>query len=117
MQIMIPGVWSAEAGLLSLHTLVLVARTFLSIYVASLEGKMVKHIVRFVHSQGVLNQIEIPEEKKPGEMGICFLDHVLKLGQQELDNGYSIKPDLEKNSKVGFVELSVSLLIDIQSQF
>jgi hypothetical protein len=47
---MIPGVWSVEAGLLSLHTLVLVARTFLSIYVASLEGKMVKHIVRLVHS-------------------------------------------------------------------
>jgi ATP-binding cassette subfamily D (ALD) protein 2 len=51
---MIPGVWSVEAGLLSLHTLVLVARTFLSIYVASLEGKMVKHIVRLVHSSHTL---------------------------------------------------------------
>ena len=45
-QIMIPGVWCYESGLLSLHTLVLVIRTFLSIYVAKLEGRMVKHIVR-----------------------------------------------------------------------
>jgi len=45
-KIMIPGVWSVEAGLLSVHTLVLVARTFLSIHVAGLEGRMVKHIVR-----------------------------------------------------------------------
>ena len=46
LKIMIPSIWSIEAGLLSLHTLTLVARTFLSIYVATLEGKMVKFIVR-----------------------------------------------------------------------
>ena len=39
---MVPSLWSIEAGLLSLHTLTLIARTFLSIYVATLEGKMVK---------------------------------------------------------------------------
>ena len=44
-RIMIPGLWTVEAGLLSLHTLVLVVRTFLSIYVAKLEGRMVRHIV------------------------------------------------------------------------
>lgn len=46
LKIMIPSLWSVEAGLLSLHTLTLVARTFLSIYVATLEGRMVKFIVR-----------------------------------------------------------------------
>ena len=39
LKIMIPGIWTVEAGILSLHTLSLVIRTFLSIYVAKLEGK------------------------------------------------------------------------------
>lgn len=43
---MIPGLWCQESGLLLVHTLSLAARTFLSIYVASLEGHIVKHIVR-----------------------------------------------------------------------
>lgn len=45
-KLMIPSIWSIEAGILSVHTLVLITRTFLSIYVARLEGTMVKHIVR-----------------------------------------------------------------------
>lgn len=45
-KIMIPGLWTVEVGLLSLHTMSLVTRTFLSIYVASLEGQIVKYIVR-----------------------------------------------------------------------
>ena len=48
---MIPSLWSVEAGILSVHTLVLVTRTFLSIYVARLEGTMVKHIVRYNSSK------------------------------------------------------------------
>ena len=43
---MVPSIWSVEAGLLSLHTFTLIARTFLSIYVATLEGKMVGKIYR-----------------------------------------------------------------------
>lgn len=43
---MIPKPFCYETGLLCVHTLCLISRTFLSIYVASLEGTIVKHIVR-----------------------------------------------------------------------
>uniref|UniRef100_A0A0P4WGR7 ABC transmembrane type-1 domain-containing protein n=1 Tax=Scylla olivacea TaxID=85551 RepID=A0A0P4WGR7_SCYOL len=46
MRIIIPGVWSKSALLLAVHTVTLVTRTFLSIYVAELEGRVVKYIVR-----------------------------------------------------------------------
>lgn len=45
-KIIIPSAVSKEAGILYLHTISLIARTFLSIYVAKLEGRVVKHIVR-----------------------------------------------------------------------
>ena len=45
LKISIPSVISKEFGLLTLHTSSLVARTFLSIYVASLDGRIVKAIV------------------------------------------------------------------------
>ena len=38
--------WSRELAILLVHTSVLVARTFISIYVARLEGTMVKFIVQ-----------------------------------------------------------------------
>lgn len=44
--IMIPRVWCREIGILSVHTACLISRTFLSIYVASIEGSIVKFIVR-----------------------------------------------------------------------
>lgn len=46
LKIIIPRVWCKEFGLLSLHTCTLIARTFLSIYVATLDGRIVKTIVR-----------------------------------------------------------------------
>lgn len=46
MFIMIPRPMCMESGLLAVHTLCLISRTFLSIYVASMEGAIVKHIVR-----------------------------------------------------------------------
>lgn len=46
LKIIIPSIWCKELGLLVLHTFVLICRTFLSIYVAQLDGKIVKTIVR-----------------------------------------------------------------------
>ncbi|KAH8406420.1 hypothetical protein KR222_004120 [Zaprionus bogoriensis] len=46
MRIMIPKKLCYETGLLTVHTLCLISRTFLSIYVAALEGAIVKFIVR-----------------------------------------------------------------------
>ncbi|KAK0183235.1 hypothetical protein PV327_001295 [Microctonus hyperodae] len=45
LKIMVPGWRSKEAGLLTCATITLLARTFLSVYVATLEGQIVKHIV------------------------------------------------------------------------
>ncbi|XP_017034510.2 ATP-binding cassette sub-family D member 1 [Drosophila kikkawai] len=45
-KIMIPQPLCYETGLLSVHTFCLISRTFLSIYVAALEGALVKFIVR-----------------------------------------------------------------------
>ncbi|XP_034952061.1 ATP-binding cassette sub-family D member [Chelonus insularis] len=45
LRIMIPGWRSKEAGLLYCATITLLARTFLSVYVATLEGQIVKRIV------------------------------------------------------------------------
>lgn len=46
LEIMVPKLVCHETGLLSVHTLCLITRTFLSIYVASMEGAIVKYIVR-----------------------------------------------------------------------
>lgn len=45
-KILIPGFWSKEFGALAFHTATLVARTFLSVYVAKLDGSIVKTIVQ-----------------------------------------------------------------------
>ena len=45
LRISIPGLWTTEFVLLVAHTLSLVSRTFLSIYVAQLDGRLVKSIV------------------------------------------------------------------------
>ncbi|XP_050426222.1 ATP-binding cassette sub-family D member [Adelges cooleyi] len=54
-RLMVPGFWTPEVGLLAMHTLALVCRTFMSIFVATMEGKMVKYIVRRdVHNFGLM---------------------------------------------------------------
>jgi len=46
LRIIIPGLWTKECVLLVLHTASLVSRTFLSVYVAQLDGYIVKAIVQ-----------------------------------------------------------------------
>jgi hypothetical protein len=46
LRIMVPNLWSKQIAILLAHTATLVARTFLSIYVAKLEGTIVKEIVQ-----------------------------------------------------------------------
>ncbi|KAK3585980.1 hypothetical protein CHS0354_038534 [Potamilus streckersoni] len=45
-KILIPSIWTKEFGILVLHTGTLIVRTFLSIYVATLDGRIVKTIVQ-----------------------------------------------------------------------
>jgi len=46
LRVLIPGFWSRENAILTAHTVSLIIRTFLSIYVAKLDGKIVKTIVQ-----------------------------------------------------------------------
>lgn len=46
LKILFPGIWTKQVGLLLLHSLCLVIRTFLSIYVATLDGRIVKSVVQ-----------------------------------------------------------------------
>nr|XP_023018755.1 ATP-binding cassette sub-family D member 2 [Leptinotarsa decemlineata]XP_023018757.1 ATP-binding cassette sub-family D member 2 [Leptinotarsa decemlineata] len=64
-RIMIPGLFCTEMALLSSHTMFLFLRTFLSIYVANLEGAIVKYIVRkepknFIRQLGKWFAVAIP---------------------------------------------------------
>ena len=43
---MFPKIFSLQVGLLSMHSMILIFRTLLSIYVAQLEGSLVKNIVK-----------------------------------------------------------------------
>ncbi|KAJ2524036.1 ATP-binding cassette long-chain fatty acid transporter pxa1 [Coemansia sp. RSA 2049] len=45
-RIMIPSVASKEVAIIAMHTMFLVLRTWLSVVVAELDGKIVKHLVR-----------------------------------------------------------------------
>ena len=46
LRIIFPGIWTKESALLFVHSLSLISRTFLSLYVAKLDGKIVKSIVQ-----------------------------------------------------------------------
>jgi len=52
---MFPNIISKQTGLLATHSLTLICRTFLSIYVAQLDGSLVKNIVEKNFSQFGLN--------------------------------------------------------------
>ena len=46
LKILFPGIWTKQVGLLLLHSLCLFIRTFLSIYVATLDGRIVRSVVQ-----------------------------------------------------------------------
>jgi ATP-binding cassette subfamily D (ALD) long-chain fatty acid import protein len=49
LSIVIPGWRSKEMAMLTLHSFFLVARTYLSVVVARLDGRIVKDLVRFFY--------------------------------------------------------------------
>ena len=46
LKVLFPGFWTRQVGLLFLHSLCLFLRTFLSIYVATLDGRIIKSVVQ-----------------------------------------------------------------------
>ncbi|KAF1755528.1 hypothetical protein GCK72_011978 [Caenorhabditis remanei] len=58
LKIMVPGIFSKEAGIIGMHSIILMCRTFLTIYVAQLEGSMVQSIVEKDVLQFVLHLIK-----------------------------------------------------------
>lgn len=46
LKIMVPGWCSREVGIIGIHSAILMSRTFLSIFVAALEGRIIKAIVQ-----------------------------------------------------------------------
>uniref|UniRef100_A0A1I7Z7B8 ATP-binding cassette sub-family D member 2 n=1 Tax=Steinernema glaseri TaxID=37863 RepID=A0A1I7Z7B8_9BILA len=46
LKIMVPGLFSKEVAIIGVHSAILMCRTFLTIYVAALEGRIVKAIVQ-----------------------------------------------------------------------
>jgi len=46
LKILFPGIWTKQMGLLFLHSVCLFIRTFLSIYVATLDGRIIKSVVQ-----------------------------------------------------------------------
>ncbi|CAB3409779.1 unnamed protein product [Caenorhabditis bovis] len=58
LKIMVPKFFSREVGIIAMHSLVLITRTFLTIYVAQLEGSMVQAIVEKNVIQFVLHLLK-----------------------------------------------------------
>lgn len=46
LKILFPGIWTKQVGLLLLHSVCLFVRTFLSIYVATLDGRIIRSVVQ-----------------------------------------------------------------------
>lgn len=46
LKILFPGIWTKQVGLLFLHSVCLFIRTFLSIYVATLDGRIIRSVVQ-----------------------------------------------------------------------
>jgi ATP-binding cassette subfamily D (ALD) long-chain fatty acid import protein len=65
LRICIPSIFSETAGILALHTMFLILRTYISVFVARLDGRIVKDMVRgewksFFRSITIFMLISIP---------------------------------------------------------
>jgi ATP-binding cassette subfamily D (ALD) protein 2 len=58
LKILIPRFWCKEFGLLALHSACLVIRTFLSIYIATLDGRLVKTVVERDFTKFILRLLQ-----------------------------------------------------------
>ena len=91
-KIILPGIWSKEFGLLTIHSIALITRTFLSIYVATLDGRIVRSIVqrdigRFLFYLGKWIAVAVPA---------TFVNSLLRYLERKL--GLSFRSRLVKHA-------------------
>ncbi|KAJ2162212.1 ATP-binding cassette long-chain fatty acid transporter pxa1 [Coemansia sp. RSA 552] len=106
-RIIIPSLASKEAGIIAMHVLFLVLRTWLSVVVAELDGKIVKHLVRGQGRRflaGLLSWFAIAIPATYTNSMIRFLESKLALGFRTRLTQYA--HDLYLNDNLSYYKLT-----------